>query len=404
MVYPKQNQRRVGIKSSVFIVSIISVAIIAFTFGVGLENSGKFTDLTSRSKNARSNELPDNLDFTEVEAVYDLLREDFDGELSKPKLIEGLKSGLVAAAGDPYTVFLSEKSATEFDKSLNGKFEGIGAEIAIKDDLLQIVAPLPETPAKKAGLRTGDVILKIDKTDTQGLTIDEAVTKIRGPGGSKVMLTILRGRDTKEVDITRGNITIKNATSKIIDGNIGYIELRSFGDNSAAEVQKIAEDFKAQGIDKVVLDVRSNGGGLLDQSVDIAGEWLDGQVVLEQRSADGSKETFRAKRDGTLKGTKLVVLINGGSASASEIVAGALQDHKVATILGEQSFGKGSVQSIEKLNSGGRLKITIARWFTPNGTNIDKEGITPDKKVKLTEQDFDKNQDPQLEAAKKILK
>jgi len=404
VVYPRQNQQKAGVKSSVFVTSIIGVAIIAFTFGVGLENSGRFNVLSNKSKTANSANLPADLDYSEVETLYDTLKKDYDGELKKSDLMEGLKTGLVAATGDPYTVYLSKKSAAEFDESLNGKFEGIGAEIAIKDELLQVVAPLPNTPAEKAGLRAGDGILKIGKTDSKGLTVEEAVTKIRGPGGSKVKLTILRGRDTKDVEITRASIRVHNATSKIIDGNIGYIELRTFGDNSGSEVQKIAEDFKSKGVKKIILDLRNNGGGLLDQSVDIAGEWLDGQVVLEQRSADGSKETFRAKQGGTLKGTELVVLINGGSASASEIVAGALQDHGVGTILGEQSFGKGSVQSLEQLKNGGQLKVTIARWYTPKGTNIDKEGITPDKKVKLTEQDFDKNLDPQLEAAKKILK
>ncbi|MBP6042298.1 S41 family peptidase [Candidatus Saccharibacteria bacterium] len=404
MVYPKQDKQRAGVPAMVFSLSIIGVAILAFTFGVGLQSSGKFSDLGSKQETKNSSKLPADLDYSEVEVLYDSLKKDFDGELKKADLLEGLKTGLVSAAGDPYTVYLSEKSAAEFDESLNGKFEGIGAEIAIKDDLLQIVAPLPETPAQKAGLRAGDGILKIGDTDTQGLTVEEAVTKIRGPGGSKLQLTILRGRDVQKVELTRASITVHNAISKIIDGDIGYIELRTFGDNSASEVRKIAEDYKAKGIKKVILDVRNNGGGLLDQSVDIAGEWLDGQVVLEQRSADGNKEVFRAKRGGTLSGTELVVLINGGSASASEIVAGALQDHGVGTVLGEQSFGKGSVQTLEKLEDGGQLKVTIARWYTPKGTNIDKEGITPDKKVELTEKDFDQNLDPQLEAAKKILK
>jgi carboxyl-terminal processing protease len=403
-MYPKQDKQRTGVPAMVFSISIIGVAILAFTFGVGLQSSGKFSDLGSKQETRNSSKLPADLDYSEVEVLYDSLKKDFDGELKKADLLEGLKTGLVSAAGDPYTVYLSEKSAAEFEESLNGKFEGIGAEIAIKDDLLQIVAPLPETPAQKAGLRAGDGILKIGDTDTQGLTVEEAVTKIRGPGGSKLQLTILRGRDVQKVELTRASITVHNATSKIIDGNIGYIELRTFGDNSASEVRKIAEDYKAKGIKKVILDVRNNGGGLLDQSVDIAGEWLDGQVVLEQRSSDGNKEVFRAKRGGTLSGTELVVLINGGSASASEIVAGALQDHGVGTVLGEQSFGKGSVQTLEKLEDGGQLKVTIARWYTPKGTNIDKEGITPDKKVELTEKDFDKNLDPQLEAAKKILK
>ena len=375
MKLEEPSVNKAGVPLPVFFSSLIGIAVLAFTFGVGLESNGTFSNLTSSSTNTANKTLPADLNYAEVEALYDVLKENYNGDLNEQDLISGLKSGLVSAADDPYTVYLDKQAATEFEESLNGKFEGIGAEIAIKEDLLQIVAPLPDTPAERAGLRAGDGILMIDDEDTLGLTIEEAVTKIRGPGGSEVVLTILRGSEQFEVPIVRDNIEIKNATGEVLEGNIGLIELRTFGETSASEVNAIAQDFKSQGINKIILDMRNNSGGLLDQSVDIAGLWLDGEVVVEQRSADGSKEALRAQRDGVLQGVELVVLINGGSASASEIVAGALQDHDVATIIGEQSFGKGSVQSLEELQDGGQLKVTIARWFTPDGTNIDKEGI-----------------------------
>ena len=390
-----------GIPTAVFVVTIVLVGAISFTFGVGIQNSSNFQSLISDRN--KTHKTPEDLDYRSVEEVYDKLRAQYNGKLDEDKLLDGLKSGLVGASGDPYTVYLDAKSAKEFEESLNGEFDGIGAEIATKENQLQVVAPLPDTPAEKAGLRPGDPIIAINGKDTAGMTTELAVSKIRGKKGTTVKITIVRDNEPKELEITRSRIVVEDASGEILANDIGYIELRTFGDSSGAQVRRIAEGFASKGIKKVILDMRNNSGGLLNQAVDVSSIWLNGEVVVEERGLNSDTEILRADRDGVLRGTQLVILINGGSASASEIVAGALHDHGVAKLIGEKTFGKGSVQTLEDLPNGGQLKVTIARWFTPKGVNINKDGIKPDQKVELTDDDFDKDRDPQLDAAKKAL-
>ena len=390
-----------GIPTAVFVVTVVLVGAISFTFGVGIQNSSNFQSLISDRN--KTHKTPEDLDYRSVEEVYDKLRAQYNGKLDEDKLLDGLKSGLVGASGDPYTVYLDAKSAKEFEESLNGEFDGIGAEIATKENQLQVVAPLPDTPAEKAGLRPGDPIIAINGKDTAGMTTELAVSKIRGKKGTTVKITIVRDNEPKELEITRSRIVVEDASGEILANDIGYIELRTFGDSSGAQVRRIAEGFASKGIKKVILDMRNNSGGLLNQAVDVSSIWLNGEVVVEERGLNSDTEILRADRDGVLRGTQLVILINGGSASASEIVAGALHDHGVAKLIGEKTFGKGSVQTLEDLPNGGQLKVTIARWFTPKGVNINKDGIKPDQKVELTDDDFDKDRDPQLDAAKKAL-
>lgn len=397
----RERLTKPGIPTAVFIVTLLIVGAISFTFGIGIQNTSNFQSLIS--DRIKTQKTPDDLDYSSVEDVYDKLRAQYNGELDEDKLLDGLKSGLVGASGDPYTVYLDAKSAKEFEESLNGEFDGIGAEIATKENQLQVVAPLPDTPAEKAGLRPGDPIIAINGKDTAGMTTELAVSKIRGKKGTTVKITIVRDEKPIELEITRSRIVVEDASGEILANDIGYIELRTFGDSSGAQVKRIAEGFASKGIKKVILDLRNNSGGLLNQAVDVSSIWLNGEVVVEERGLNSDKEILRADRDGILQGTQLVILINGGSASASEIVAGALHDHGVAKLVGEKTFGKGSVQTLEDLPNGGQLKVTIARWFTPKGVNINKDGIKPDQKVELTDDDFDKDRDPQLDAAKKAL-
>lgn len=384
--------------------ALVAVALVAFFGGILAQNTTLGTKVSELlvADNSSNSELPEDLNYAAVEQVYDVLRKNYFGDLTEAELIEALKQGVARATGDPYTVYLNAEAAQAFDESLNGEFSGIGAEIAVKNNQLQVVAPLKGTPADQAGLRPKDFIIAVDGESTEGITVEEAVTQIRGEQGTDVVLTIFRDGESFDVTITRDVIVVPNASGEVLEGNIGYIDLDTFGNDSTQQVNELAQQFAAQNVNGIVLDLRGNSGGLLNASVDIAGLWLDNQVVVEQRGNQSGE--LRSGSRGVLFGIPTVVLINGGSASASEIVAGALQDYGVATIIGEQSFGKGSVQALEELPGGAELKVTIARWFTPLGNNIDEEGVTPDQEVELTTEDFDNDRDPQLKAALELLK
>jgi len=320
------------------------------------------------------------LDYSSVDRVYGLLKANFDGSLDATKLNDGLKSGLVNATGDPYTVYFNPKAAKAFNEELSGSFSGIGAELgADSHGNIVIVAPIAGTPAQSAGLKNGDEIVKIDGTSTAGLAIDEAVSKIRGPAGSKISLTIIRGGSQPfEVTITRAQINIPSVDSRI-DGNIGYLKISQFRPDTAKATADAAQSFKDHGLKGVVLDLRGDPGGYLDAAVQVSSLWLaKGQTVVQERRGNTIINTMSASGNNILAGLPTVVLIDGGSASASEILAGALHDNHAATLVGEKTFGKGSVQEVDNLPDGGELKVTIARWYTPAGKNIDKQGITPD--------------------------
>jgi carboxyl-terminal processing protease len=328
----------------------------------------------------------------------------------KLKLLYGAVSGAVASLDDPYSVFLPPKEAQEFQNELKGNFEGIGAEIGIKNQQLTVVTPLEDSPAIKAGLKPGDFIYKINGEETANLTIEEAVSKIRGPAGTEVVLTIFRKSETKprEIKIVRAKIEVKSLSSEIRDGisgkKIGILKLRRFDQDTQGQIEKAISEFLLKDVKGVILDVRNNPGGYLDAAADVASNWLpEGQVVVIQRYGSETEEVYKAKGNNRLGGIPTVVLINGGSASASEIVAGALHDHEVAKLVGEKSFGKGSVQELVDLRGQAQLKLTIAKWLTPNGHDLNKEGLEPDVKVELTDDDFQNNRDPQLDKALEIL-
>jgi len=338
-----------------------------------------------------------------INELYQQIQDNYDGETSEEDYLNGQKEGLAAAVGDPYTEYLTEQETKEFNEGLNGTFEGIGAELGKEGNFVVIVAPIKGTPAFVAGIQPGDVIIEIDGESAADISISEAVTRIRGPKGEEVILTIVRDGQQIEVPIIRDTITIESVEWEK-DGDVGLITISRFGDNTASLTRQAAQELKDQGITKVVLDLRGNPGGLLDSSVAVSGVWLPkGSTVLEEKRNGEVIQTYKTSTQPILGGMPTVVLVNGGSASASEIVAGALSDNKVAIIVGEQSYGKGSVQRIIPLSAGGSLKVTIARWFTPDGKNIDQEGITPDQEVELTTEDRENNRDPQLDAAKESL-
>lgn len=381
---------------------ILVVAIVAAAAFVGGTRIDSITNLFARGQNAN---LPAQLDFSSVQTVYNELRSQFDGKLDAQTLIDGAKKGLVSAAGDPYTVYFTNNEAKQFNSDLNGQFSGIGAEIGSKSNNLIIVSTLDNSPAQKAGLLTNDVVAKVNDEDTTGWSIDQAVSKIRGDKGTTVKLTIVRGQDVKEFSIVRDDIVNPSVTTQILDGNIGYMRISRFADDTSNLAQKAAADFVTKQVKGIVLDLRGDGGGYLTAAQNVAGLWLTSDnVVVQERQGDTVKDTLNASGDAPLKGISTVVLIDGGSASASEIVSGALHDHNAAQLVGVKSFGKGSVQQLVQLPSGGQLKVTVAKWYTPNGKNINKEGIMPDVTVTPTDSDIANSNDVQKAKALELLK
>ncbi len=338
-----------------------------------------------------------------INELYQQLIDNFDGEITDEAILDGQKSGLVSAADDPYTEFFTEQETKEFNEGLNGTFEGIGAELGKEGNYVVIVAPIKGAPAEKAGIQSGDIITEIDGESAADISVTEAVTRIRGPKGEEVVLTIVRDGQELKVPITRDTITIESVEWEK-QGDTGIITISRFGDDTVELTRKAATELKEQGIKNIVLDMRGNPGGLLDAAVDVSAIWLPkGSTVLEEKRNDVVIKTYKTDDQPLLPGMPTVVLINGGSASASEIVAGALHDNEAATLIGTKSYGKGSVQRVIPLAAGGSLKVTIARWFTPNGKNIDKEGIAPDQEVELTPENREAKEDPQMDSAIEFL-
>lgn len=325
------------------------------------------------------------------------------------KILYGAVSGAVSALDDPYSVFLPPKEAEEFKNELSGNFEGIGAEIAIKNQQLVVVTPLDESPAKKSGLKPGDFIHKVDGQETKGLTLEEAVQKIRGPAGTKVKLSVFHKGETKisEIEITRTKIEVKSVTAEVRESGgkkIGYLKLRRFGEDTSGLVDGAIGQFLNNKISGLVIDVRSNPGGYLDAAVTISSNLVkEGEIIVSQKYGDGTEKVYRSERDPKLTRIPVIILINGGSASASEILAGALRDHGIAKLVGEKSFGKGSVQELIDLPENAQLKLTIAKWLTPKGHDLNKDGLEPDIKVELTDEDFQNDRDPQLDKAMELV-
>jgi carboxyl-terminal processing protease len=390
-VQPKK-QKRVTAYTFFAVIAAISIFTSGWLFGAG--------KLSLRTDSL----VPVALDGRQapregINELYQQLIDNFDGEITDEALLDGQKSGLVAAADDPYTEYLSAQETKEFNEGLNGSFEGIGAELSKEGNFVVIVAPIKGTPADLAGIQPGDVIIEIDGESAADISVTEAVTRIRGPKGEEVVLTIVRDGQELVVPIIRDTIIIESVEWEK-QGSVGVITISRFGEDTVELTRQAAQELKDQGITSVVLDVRGNPGGLLDAAVSVSSVWLPkGSTVLEEKRNGVVVQTFKTEDQPILPGMPTVVLINGGSASASEIVAGALHDNKAATLLGEQTFGKGSVQRVIPLSGGGSLKVTIARWFTPEGKNIDKEGIAPDQEVVLTAEDREAERDPQLDAA-----
>lgn len=383
------------------------LAAVIFLSGFGLGSGRIILNSDQLFQKTVQKDLPADLDYASVEDVYDALRKDFDGQLDNKKLLDGLKVGLANASGDPYTEYLNAEQAKEFDNQLNGTFVGIGAELS-KDEQgnIVIISPISGFPAEKAGLKPKDIIIEINDKPATGIGVSEAVKQIRGEENTKVKLKVVRDK-AKELtfEITRVKIVIPSVTSKVLDGNIGYIKIARYAEDTVELTTKFAQELKDKNVKGIILDVRNDPGGLLDASVKVSSLWLNpGDMILEEKRDTLVVKRYKAVGEPILRGIPTVVLINEGSASASEITAGALRDNKAAKLIGVKTYGKGSVQQLEKFGDGSVLKVTIARWYTPAGVNINKEGIKPDTEVKLDEEKFKAGTDNQLGEALKVLR
>lgn len=381
----------------------IAVIVAVTAFVAGARSEGVFAWIGGQGQNK---DLPGQLDFSSVQQVYDKLKGEFDGPLDQQKLIDGAKKGLADAAGDPYTVYFTNEEAKEFQSNLDGKFTGIGAELDKKDGALIVRSTLDDSPAKKAGLQSNDIIAKVNDQDTSKWSIDQAVSNIRGDKGTTVKLTIVRGQEVKEVPIVRDNIVNPSVKTEMLADDVGYIRISRFADDTSRLVQDAAASFKSKNVRGVIVDVRGNGGGYLNAAQQVASLWLkQGEVIVQERRGDTVTDTLKATNSSPImQGIKTVILVDEASASASEILAGALHDYDAATLVGKKTFGKGSVQQLLDISSGGQLKVTIAKWFTPKGVNISKEGIKPDVEVVVSPEDIAAKRDTQRDKAIELLK
>ncbi len=377
--------------------TLVIVAIVSFV--AGARSDALFANVASVFGVRTSNKT---IDLSSVQKTYQELVANYDGKLDTQKLIYGANRGLVEAAGDPHTAYMDPDETKEFDKSLSGQIGGgIGAEIGLRNNKPTIIKPLENSPAQKAGIKAGEVIIKVNDEASSDWSVEKVVSKIRGEVGTSVKLTLLSGDQTREVSVVRQNI-VSPAVESEIDGEIGILKVNRFGDDTVSLSRKYASEFVEKGVKKVILDLRNNPGGTVGAAQGLLGIWLDNQIAMTERRGSEIVKTLRTTGTPILGNMKTVVLINGNSASASEITAGALREYGKATLVGQKSYGKGSVQIVLGLPGGSQMKVTEARWYTPKGKNIDKTGIEPDVKVDLSSDDVNNNVDPQMDKAKSL--
>ncbi len=344
--------------------------------------------------------------FDKLFEVKDVLHQQYYQDIDDEALLEGAIKGMVDAVGDPYTVFFNQEEYQEFQDDGQGNYVGIGVMVGIKEDKIVVITPFEGSPAYEAGIRAGDFILKVEGVEYKGSEMDKAVSVIKGEEGKPVTLTISQNGVEKDVTIVRASITLVNVQSEMVDGNIGHVTMLQFTNNTAKQVREAMEELKAKGAEGYILDLRGNPGGYLDEAVDTASLFVEkGKTVLYTLDKAQQKREYLSK-GGDFIGAPLVVLLDEGSASASEVVAGALKDYKAATIVGQKSFGKGIVQMVFNVGNKEGVKVTVSSYYSPNGINIHGEGILPDVEVQLpegVEAPLTIDNDTQLQKAVEIL-
>ena len=393
-----KKQKQVNLGTTIFS-SLITLAIGIF---LGSNWNNLYLQFSPYINPAQK--VTSNIKWDDLNEVYSQISSNFDGSIDKTKLIEGAKKGLTAALADPYTVYYDSKEAAEFKSDLKGEIKeaGVGIEMMKQGDYVVVTRTLPNNPARKAGVHAGDIIFAINGEEVWDKDTEIIASKLRGPSGEKVKLTVARDKQKLDFELVREKINNVSADITYQD-KTAIISVYRFSEDTGTLVQSFTKDFKNKGINKVILDLRNNGGGYVTAARDLLSLWLDGDKILTQKSATiGQTITYAKRGEATLKDMKTIVLVNNATASASEIVAGALKDYKKVTILGTKTYGKGVVQTMLELSGGSLLKITTAHWYTPEGQTINKTGISPDVEVERSYSDINSGKDPQLDKAKTL--
>ena len=392
---PEWKERKIKLGSAIIVSAVLAVigVIVGVNWGAIFGVDAKYIKFSGIEE----------ADWSALNEVYNKLATTYNGEIDFEDLVEGAKAGMVEALGDVYTVYMNADKTSDFYDDLHGNVgSGIGIEMGLRDGYVRVLRTLPDNPARKAGILAGDIIYKVDGEEVWNLPSDEIAMKVRGESGTNVAVTVVR--DGREKDFTMTRETINNVSEYVeIDGSTAIITVTRFDNDTGKLIQQEAAKFKDKGVKKVILDLRGNGGGYVSAAQDLLSLWIDGKKILEQKSLRYENSTTSAASGrAVLADMETVVLVNGSTASASEIVAGALQDYGKATIVGEKTYGKGVVQNIFDLSGGTTLKVTVAAWYTPNGRSINGEGITPDIVVERSYEDINAMRDPQMDKAKAL--
>lgn len=391
------QEKKISLGSAIIMSAVL--AVIGVVVGINWNGwFGSFAPYLGLSVPVRS-----NIDWSPLDEVYNQLATTYNGEISVSEAVEGAKKGLTESLGDKYTVYMSAAEASDFYDDLHGNVgSGIGVEMGLRDGYVRVLRTLPDNPAREVGILAGDILYKVNNEEVYNLSSAEIAKKLRGEAGSEVTVTVVR--DGKEKSFTMKREEINNVSAYVeYSSKTAIVTVTRFDNDTGTMVQKFAQEFASKGINKVILDLRGNGGGYVSAAQDLMSLWLDGEKSLIQKSKHaGNSTTSTSSGKAILKDMETIVLVNGSTASASEIVAGALQDYGKATIVGEKTYGKGVVQTLYQLSGGSVLKVTTAEWYTPKDRSINESGITPDIEVERSYEDINAMRDPQMDKAKEL--